>query len=433
MNSHTMNSHTMAATDMYNKQGFSLPFYLLLLYFVVEYAKPAFMAPLRPALIIQAVLVCFLLSNKDKMTKMLRDKYFKLYLLLLILMIPHVFLATNNYLAFTQFMMMFTYLIIGLSLCVFVDTYPKMNALLMFFIFVMVCCALDRFIGGGKASGSGFLGATGSMGDENDFALAMNVVLPLSIFLGRSEKGFKKWFLWSASILFIVTNVISSSRGGILGLAAVLLLSWLFMNHKFRALIVILLVAAMAWNFAPLEAKVKYSGIGFDSGDKDTGKQRIELWKIGWRAFLDNPIFGVGQGNMPIVIEKYQYIGSGEKYWQRALWGKAIHSLYFTLLPELGLLGVILFVMMLKEMLHKFKVIARLSEKTTLSDEFIKIKNLNIAFLISIVAFLVSGTFLSVLYYPEFWNLSALIVVLYLMVSKTTAVSGCTRVAIPGQ
>jgi probable O-glycosylation ligase (exosortase A-associated) len=413
----------MTSIDTCQKEKFDLPFLLLLFYFFVEYARPAFIANIRPALLVQIVLICYLIGNKEKLSTILKEKYFKLYLLLLILMIPHIFLAVNNYSAFTQFVRMITFLIIGLSLCVFVDTYRKLNALLTFFVFVMFCCVIDRIVGGGKAGGAGFIGATGSMFDENDFALAMNVVLPISFFLGRVGGGWKKLFFWSASVLFVFGVMISGSRGGFLGLVAVGLACLIYSKHKLRAVPVIAILVVMSWTFAPPDTKDQIMGLGFDSADKDTGKERIELWKAGWRVFLDNPVFGVGQGNMPIVIEKYQYDDlTGESFWKRGIWGKAVHSVYFTLLPELGILGVIIFVLMLKELLRKFKEINTLCNNSKFQKKINGYKNLNIALMVGMFGFLVSGTFLSALYYPYFWNISALIVVLFLRASEDCAV-----------
>ena len=71
-----------------------------------------------------------------------------------------------------------------------------------------------------------------------------------------------------------------------------------------------------------------------------TAGQRMFTWGIGWEMFLANPVFGVGQANFPWTIGEYM----GGRTWQtKSLAGRQAHSLYFTLLPELGLVGVMLF------------------------------------------------------------------------------------------
>ena len=59
-----------------------------------------------------------------------------------------------------------------------------------------------------------------------------------------------------------------------------------------------------------------------------------------WKA---NPVFGVGQGNYNWNVHFYEDLNvTGQ-----SSGGRAAHSLYFTLLPELGLLGVTLYVLIL--------------------------------------------------------------------------------------
>ena len=74
-----------------------------------------------------------------------------------------------------------------------------------------------------------------------------------------------------------------------------------------------------------------------------TGAERLYTWGIGWEMFLGNPILGVGQGNFPWNFENYQ---GGDRFNTRSLAGRAAHSMYFTLLPELGTVGTGLFILM---------------------------------------------------------------------------------------
>lgn len=410
---------SLSANHVEERRGVTLPIFLLVLYFIVEYGRPSFLSPIKPGLLVQIMLVLCLIPHQKKVIQIFKEKFFRLYLILLVFMAIHVFIATNNYWAFMYLRVMITYLIIGLSFCVFIDNIRKMNTLLSFYVLLMVFCAIDRIMGGGGLRGSGFIGASGYMGDENDFALAMNVVLPISIFLGRAQEEKMKLFFWSASVLFVLANMVSSSRGGFVGLVAVGAVCWLYSKHKLRALPVIAAVAVLAWTFATPVGKEKIMGLGFDSVKKDTGKDRIELWKVGWKAFIDNPILGVGQGNMPIVMSKYQYDKWGESAFSRDIWGRAVHSVYLTLLPELGFVGLTLFGLMLKDLVVRYKKIKELCKNSALNEEARKVENLNIALLVSLFGFLATGIFLSAFYYPQFWNVSALLVTLFMISSQS--------------
>lgn len=380
-----------------------LPFYVLLFYAFVEYARPEFLAVMRPALIAQAMILWFLLARRVQVLRILREPYFKAFVLLLALMALHTFWAVNNYWAFIYFRTVLTYLVVSVAICIFLDTPEKISRFLLFLVAVLALCAIDRLVGVGT------FGASGPMQDENDFALAMNMALPISFFLSRSATSWRKFLLLGASLLFVLGNVASASRGGFLGLAAAGGYCWLFSRHKARSVVVLLVFAMLGWNFASPEFKSEVTAIGIHSAESGTGLDRIELWKVGWRAFVDNPLFGVGQGNMPIVMESYQYDEHGMSYWKRGLWGRAIHSVYFTILPELGLVGTFLLLLMCRALACRVKMTKLAEISTRLENPVNEIRNLTLGLWGSLLAFLVTGFFLSASYYPEFWNISALL------------------------
>jgi len=399
-----MANHGAIAVDASRKKIFTIPVLMILFYFIVEYARPGFLETSRPALLIQIVLIVLLLSNRKKVLQLYEEKYFRLYLAFLLLMVLHVFIAVNNFWAFAQLQVMFSYLVVGVACCVFIDTCQKMQTVISFFIIVVVLCALNRI------AGAGFVGVSGPMGDTNDFALAMNVVLPISFFLSRGESGWRKWFFLSASIVFVVGNVICNSRGGFIGLAAVGTILCFYSKQKFKTFVAVSILALIAWNFAAPEFKKEILTLGVESAEEDTGKDRIELWKVAWRAFKDNPVLGVGQGNMPIVFGKYQKDESGESYWGRDYFGRAVHSVYFTLLPELGLVGTLIVGLMLKELLEKRKRFNASGFNSESNGMLRQLENMDTGLLVGIFGFLASGVFLSALYYPQLWNSSWLII-----------------------
>jgi O-antigen ligase len=404
-----MNENIGTIKRVMENQRPGAPFFLLVCYLVVEYMRPAFLAPIRPAVILQVVLFFYLRGNKEKIVLIFNEKYFRLYALLLIYMFFHIFFATNNYWAYMHFQYLITYLLIGISCCVYLDTFEKLNSFLRYLTFILVLCAVDRI------AGIGFLGSAGAMGDENDFALAMNAILPVSYFIGKTEQGKWKWFFIACSILFVLGNMVSESRGGFIGMATVGVGCMAFSKHKMKAVMGIAIAGIIAFSFASQTFIDEIAGIGLESAEQDTGKDRIELWKVGWRAFLDNPVFGVGQGNMPIVMEKYQYNDSGKSFWPRGLWGRAIHSVYFTVLPELGIVGTIIVILMFRDLFVKIREIKIFCSQNGDAENNNAIYNMNAALMVSVIAILVTGVFLSSFYYAQFWNLPALILALLMV------------------
>ncbi|MCS6316244.1 MAG: O-antigen ligase family protein [Nitrospira sp.] len=143
-------------------------------------------------------------------------------------------------------------------------------------------------------------------------------------------------------------------------------------------------------------------------------------WGIGWEMFLANPVFGVGQANFPWTIGEYL----GGRTWQtKSLSGRQAHSLYFTLLPELGLVGVILFSTMIYFNYRDTRVRQFLAvvprrvggwhEKKQGSDpELERAVLFGNAILGGMIGYLTTSAFISTLYYPTFWILMGLAVAL---------------------
>ena len=146
---------------------------------------------------------------------------------------------------------------------------------------------------------------------------------------------------------------------------------------------------------------------------------------MAWKAFLDHPIIGVGPANIPWNIGKYQ--PPEDLKYRRGVSGMAVHSLYFTLIPELGLVGTFFFTTMLyyyykntKFILKKEKEVSQLqkirdksNDKNLLTEQLRKFKFIIFGINGALLGYLVSGVFLSVFYYPHFWFLIAINVSAY--------------------
>ena len=70
--------------------------------------------------------------------------------------------------------------------------------------------------------------------------------------------------------------------------------------------------------------------------------QRLELWKAGWKVFLEHPLFGVGTGDVYDVHQKML------REMQSPLEGKNlhIHNQYITWLASFGIFGLVLLVLL---------------------------------------------------------------------------------------
>lgn len=403
----------------------TFPLVLLCIYVLMEYGKPRILAPFHLPLILQVLLVLLFLPNLDRIKLIIGDRYFKLFLILLVLMTIHGPIAANNYSAFMLWRLMVSYLIFSLSFCLFLDHFEKLRIFLTFMITILVLCAVIVIITGGNE----YSGRSGFMTDKNDFAMAMNVIIPISFFMALSNKGIKRIGFLMATVLFIVANVSSFSRGGFIGMTFVLLLCFWSMRSKMKAVVILLIVATAFVTFISKEYESELLSITDQNIKSGTGRDRIELWKVAWRIFRANPIIGVGQGNATFIFGDYQVDEEGKSAWGRSISGKAIHSVYFTILAELGIIGMLIWVLMIGDLYRKYRTVKKsLIENQEISiknDGILFMKNMNLGLSIGLIGYLVSGVFLSAFFYPEFWNVSGLMTALSM---SNLRLSGTNRI-----
>jgi O-antigen ligase len=105
-------------------------------------------------------------------------------------------------------------------------------------------------------------------------------------------------------------------------------------KRKLKFLPILLVVLPVLWLAVPQQYKARYETVDNLQAD-DSYQNRILSWEGGFHMFLHNPITGVGPDNYTVANGNKYWPGTGPKHWLNA------HSLYFKLLGELGLVGVI--------------------------------------------------------------------------------------------
>ena len=391
-------------------------FILICSYLFFEYGRPqAFFPPigvLRPAMIIQLMILYYVAPLL--LTIKFKEPQTKAFIFLLVLMLPHVFLARNNYWAFNTLKIMFLYFVIYMAIVNFITEYFEIRKLINIWLMIIFLCGLIGIFYGGRIPGSSI------MGDENDFSLVMNMAIPIAYFFGLETSIKKEKFYYFGAVgVFVVSVIISFSRGGFVGLAAVGLYCWIKSPKKIVSSFIIGIFIIIASLSAPESYWKEVQSITDENIEKGTGATRWYTWQCGWRMFLDHPIFGVGQGNFPWNFERYE---PDEGFQGRLHGGRAAHSLYFTLIPELGIIGTFLFFYLAyKSMKTSAKIIFNIKElenEWRRKNDIAQKESVNLKFILyglrgALIGYLVSGIFLSVLYYPHFWIISGIFVCIF--------------------
>jgi O-antigen ligase len=221
-----------------------------------------------------------------------------------------------------------------------------------------------------------------------------------------------------AAGLLTVATVVTNSRGSFLAIACVAGIMFLNTKKKFVYLLVAALLIPVSLAFAPKDYFDRISSI--QKTNEGTAQERIDSWMIAWDVFTEHSLIGVGPKNMRF------HMGNRLTTRGKNLWGREVHSLYFQLLPDFGLAGAILFLTILctsiggnlrairalRTVLAEFKLKMARGELTpelrALQREFELPLSFARALNLSWLAFLVAGTFISVLFYPPLWLLAGL-------------------------
>jgi hypothetical protein len=409
----TPDEKTWAIGQPRQAQKSKVGFYLVLTYLVFEFARPQELIPGLKLVPIGAglsvlIFLSVLISGKVDFSRLQT----KLWLPLLAVMAFHVPIAVNNYWALMTFKNMLLLYCVYLGILTFVDSLEKMTMVIKMWLGIHVFLALMGIARGGKGIGSW-------MGDENDFCMVMNMAVPFGYFLVFSATGVKQKMKYLGCLgSFILAAMASLSRGGFFGLAAAGIYCWYRSPKKLNALIVV----AVAVLFMLILAPEKYwSEISSSTSDQTmttgTGAARLYTWGIGMDMFYSNPIIGIGQGNFPWTFASYE---QGQTFNDRSFGGRAAHSAWVTLISELGLAGIVIIGAMLFQCYMDLKLVRKRfapAQSRQKHGQVVQAGEDMRAYFAramegSLIGFIVSGIFISILWYPSLWIMMALIVAL---------------------
>jgi len=250
------------------------------------------------------------------------------------------------------------------------------------------------------------------LGDNNDFALALNMVIPLCFFMARSEPT--RWVRVALRVLLVcmVISVIGTfSRGGLIGLSAIALLMLLKSRHKVVGLFVLaaaLLFVAIFTSSAWQDRMKSFSEGSLD----ESAESRLVIWKAGWLLAGDYPITGGGFNVYTDAAVIPQYIEQRYRY----LYGQhGPHSIYFQVLGEQGFVGFALFSALLGSSLltlHKIKRMSRANPTLGWATPYADM------FQVSLIAYMTNGATLGRSYFDLFYQVIACLVILKLVCTK---------------
>jgi len=273
------------------------------------------------------------------------------------------------------------------------------------------------------------LGPPGSFIEGNtEIGLAINMAIPLLVFLRRHTTRTWLRHLLLATICFsIPASRITYSRGALLGLAVVLPLLFLKSRAKLILLPILAVGAFVGPSLMPGKWTQRMETIETYQDDI-SANQRLNSWWVAYQIAKDSPVLGGGFRTFsPEIYETYMpgYVYSDREH--------DAHSIYLQVLAEHGYPGFVLFVGLILSTLLSLRGLIRSTRDRPDQDW---IKDCARMVEVSLVAYLVSGTFLSMSYFDLFYHLVAITVLLKVLaarpVAEATADPPATAVATTG-
>lgn len=234
----------------------------------------------------------------------------------------------------------------------------------------------------------------GMFGNPNEFSLHLVMMIPLAIALMFATRSkLLKIIYLTMALLMLFANMITYSRGGFLGIiAATGLMAWKLGRGKrftvsvFAGIGTILMLFLAPNNFGLRILSIFIPGLdGVGSSD-----QRRALLERSIFVTLRNP-WGIGIGNFPIV----------------GIQNLVTHNAYTQVSSELGILGLIAYLILL---FSPFRKLAAIDRTLFAKNELNWFYYVSVGLQASMVAYLVGSFFASVAYYWFIYYLIAYIV-----------------------
>lgn len=234
--------------------------------------------------------------------------------------------------------------------------------------------------------------------DPNDVAYVLISLLPLMFYYLQTKR---KVIVKSLGYLVVLASVagiaLTQSRGGAIAFVLVFLMYLRFEKISPKLILAGILIAVIALFFLPQEFWERMSTLTDITTDYNYQSEfgRLAIWEKGIDLFLSHIFTGVGAGQFSAASGM-----AGAKY-------MTAHNAYIQIATELGLVGIVCYVMMTLGPLRPLK--RRIKNPAMQArPHYLLYKGLYIAF----VAQFFGSLFLSVGYFHSFYYLLAVFIVL---------------------
>jgi O-antigen ligase len=237
---------------------------------------------------------------------------------------------------------------------------------------------------------------SGTFKGINYFAQSLIVAIPFAYYLLKTVKQeFLKIMLYGTLCMYIVSLMLTSSRGGIVGLGAMFLTVLIIAKKKSKALVVVIFLVVIGYQMAPDQLVRRFEQTKIVTDEKVQGAaasatHRWNLIKAGIRMVEDHPITGVGMGRFK-ALSSYYAPELGKKF--------IAHNTYLSIAAEMGLPALFFF---LGIIFYTYRSLWRLRRILKNDPKYALLPS---AMIVSLSGFVVAALFLTADHIKLFWLL----------------------------
>jgi len=234
--------------------------------------------------------------------------------------------------------------------------------------------------------------------DNNHLAVAMLVSLPLMNYLRlESRHAIIRYGFLAAMALTLFAVVGSYSRGALLALAAVCGFFWLKSSNKIITGLLIAFALVAAITFMPEGWVDRMHTIENYQAD-GSANARLEIWRVAWQMAVARPLVGAGfyATYTQSVVDRFNPL---------LVW-RAVHSIWFEVLGENGFPTFIVWVGITVAAAIYARRIIRHAKGVPGLEWCVNLARMA---QVSMIAYLVGGTFLSLSYWDYYFTILVIV------------------------
>jgi hypothetical protein len=300
-------------------------------------------------------------------------------------------------------LLLFVYLLVW---CV--NSEEELNKICWVFVLTILAIDIVACVKPSEVQGRVYVGSTY---DPNDMALMLVIAFPVTFYMMERNGGWKKILLCATMLMSVFMILKTGSRGGFVAFFSVLCIMAYHKGTVYvikRIPILLILIFALL-SFSTGTHMERFNTILAMQNDYNTTDRggRLEIWKRGLSLMLRNPLLGCGVDQFTTANGK-----RADGTWQTA------HNSFIQIGAELGVVGLVLFVMMIKKSIHSLR-----EAEGNIENKWL-VQGIRTGF----YGFCVGGFFLSWAYFAETYFLIALsIIVQKISLNKRMAHAGCAE------